>query len=975
MHHEHQSKDHTKAAEIIASRDTSSTRNRRRALLAVAILATLSGCSRISEFFERKGATTTPATTAGATPSPGAAAAPVPGAGLPGQIDASGFRLANGLKVVLHQDASLPSVEITTWYHVGAKNEPGGKTGLANLTARMMFGATKHAKDGYLTHAGRAGALSDDVGVSVDSDRTMFTLALPPASLAYGLWLEADRMGFAFEKITPEDLGPPRRAMLEETRARLSQPWGGQNELFAEMMYPLGHPYSRPSGGRAGDVGNLTPDDVRNFHQAWFAPSNATLVVAGNLDIEATKALVGRYFGPLAPGPSITRIKSQAVKLDDTRIVVKAERDNRSPKVSFAWHTGPAMTAEATALELAGFTLGWGSKARLVERLVNKDRLATRVATSVQPREISSLFVVEVVPASGATWDGISAAVTDEIARFARSGPTTAELDTARAQRAMSLAQTTERLSGRAERLARFTAMFDDPGAAGADAARAEAVTSSDVSAAVVRWISTASHLELRFVSDPSGQADTAESDRATPPPVAEALTPVKPTIERKTLQNGLELVLLPRSAARRIDTMLIFKSNELGETAQTTGLAWVAAAAVNAGLQRDTKVVQRLEKLASQVGIDGDRYGITIAVSALRDEIEPVLSTMAGVLKDPKLDPEIVEEIKKARRDGIAREDADVARVAEKLMPRLLFPDGHPARLSEAGTTESMRTATDGGQISDAAVRTWLAANLRPGNAALVMSGALTMDEAQKIVTSSMGSWKGDRAVQAPATPPATAAGGAHRVHLLDARGSDAVEIRLAGALPGRITPDLTALLAANSVLGGDAAARLARALGQRNAASRAFSGVTLRKDFGWWTINVASNQTEIANALATIRTEIESLAAARPPTTEEVNNFRRTAARAHIQNLETSVGLMRLIAPSLAADLPLTTTEMWIESVGAETPASIAAAAGRHFDFARAITLVIGDAEKLRGPLSALGWGSVTLINPDGSAVQPGG
>ncbi len=864
---------------------------------------------------------------------------------------ALGLRLANGMKVVLDRRPGLPQVQITTWYRVGAKNEDPVRTGLASLTARLMYGQSRNTPEGYTTLASRAGAGPDDMTLSVDSDRTMFQLNLPADSLEYGLWLESDRMGFAFDKITAEDLLPAKRQLSEEARSRLAQPWGGQAEILAETMYPPGHPYAWPPQGKLGDMQNLRPEDVRFFHQTWFAPNNATLVISGDFDIESAKQMVGKYFAPLSPGPSPVRITTSVPRLEQMKTVVKEERGN-SAKFTFAWHTPASHTKDEAALDLAAQILGWGPGARLVQRLVTTEQIAVRVAASHQTREASGLMLIEVVPTPKGTPERISAAIEAELERLARSGPSKSELRAAKNQMRMLLSSSTERASGRTERLAKFTALFDDPAAASLDEKRWDDLTSDDVEEATEKWLAGEPRLELRYVTDPSGRPDTADSDRTQAPPVTLKMPKVTLNIERKTTKSGLEVVLVQSAKQPRVDAALLIKADASSE--KDAGTAWLGAASLAQATQQKRDTMEQLHEQGSLWSIEGDKYGTTVLLASLRENFRSSALSLTKALSEPAWNPETFDQLRKLRQTQITSEAGNIASVAASLIPRLLFDENHPAAKAAAGTAKSIES------VNFESVQQWHKTWWTPTQATLVVVGDVSLDEVADI-----GEEIGQRLQKtsvAESVAPAGKPTGASGIHVLDAKGSDAVEIRFSGPLPGRVAPDLAAQQTALTMLGG--AEHFGRHLAARKISANVGSGQTLRKDFGWWTLAVSTTQADVAGVFGAFRDAMASVRTAVAPA--ELDRIRLASARQHLMSLETPLSTLRLLVPWIGADLPLTPVTSWLDSLAAETPESVMGAASRSIDQTQTIALVIGDSSKLTPTLGNLeGWGPVKTID----------
>src|SRR5919202_2170263 len=211
------------------------------------------------------------------------------------------YALPNGLEVILHEDHSVPLVAVDLWYHVGSADERPGRTGLAHLFEHVMFTGSEHAPAGafdqWLEAAG-----ADNNG-STTEDRTAYYEWMPSNALPLALWLEADRMGHLLPTLDQARLDLQRDVVKNERRQRVENvPYGRAEETTLAALFPRGHPYSWPVIGSMADLSAASLEDVKGFFRTYYAPNNATLVVAGDFQPDSAKAIVSRYFGDIPRG-------------------------------------------------------------------------------------------------------------------------------------------------------------------------------------------------------------------------------------------------------------------------------------------------------------------------------------------------------------------------------------------------------------------------------------------------------------------------------------------------------------------------------------------------------------------------------------------------------------------------------------------------------------------------------------------------
>src|SRR5438045_7546697 len=212
------------------------------------------------------------------------------------------FKLPNGLTVILHEDHSVPLITVNMWYHVGSARERPGRTGFAHLFEHLMFMGSGHVKPGqfdeWLESAG-----GDNNG-STENDRTNYWINVPSNAVELALFLESDRMGYLLDTMTPQTVDAQRDVVKNERRQSAeNRPYGMADEVLGAMLYPEGHPYQWPVIGYMADLTAASYDDVVEFHKKYYAPANASLVVAGDIDMAATRQPAEKWFADVQPAP------------------------------------------------------------------------------------------------------------------------------------------------------------------------------------------------------------------------------------------------------------------------------------------------------------------------------------------------------------------------------------------------------------------------------------------------------------------------------------------------------------------------------------------------------------------------------------------------------------------------------------------------------------------------------------------------
>ncbi|MFV0450716.1 MAG: M16 family metallopeptidase [Propioniciclava sp.] len=342
--------------------------------------------------------------------------------------------LGNGLRVVVNPDHATPVVAVNLWYDVGSRDERPGQTGLAHLFEHLMFQGSTHVGSGEHLSA------LQDAGGSCNAttwfDRTNYFETVPTSALDLALWLEADRMRGLLDALTQENLDNQRDVVKEEKRQRYDNaPYGDLLVHLLDLAFPADHPYRHPVIGSMEDLDAAALADVRAFFSRWYAPGNAVLTLAGDIEPVDGFARVERYFGTV-PAREVTA-SAPPGPLPPFAGTPRAEVSGAVPAslLTLCWRTPAGHTREADATDLALEVLGGSETSRLHRRLVRTDRLCTSAgASALGLTRGSSLGFTQARALDGISLDTVEQVIVDEIDRLCEEGPSQGELDRIRTQ-------------------------------------------------------------------------------------------------------------------------------------------------------------------------------------------------------------------------------------------------------------------------------------------------------------------------------------------------------------------------------------------------------------------------------------------------------------------------------------------------------------------------------------------------------------
>jgi zinc protease len=414
--------------------------------------------------------------------------------------------LPNGLTVILHEDPSTPMVAVNVWYHVGSGREKPGRTGFAHLFEHIMFEGSGNVPEGAFDEwLEAAGGFNNG---STTTDRTNYYEMVPKSALALALFLESDRMGYLLDAMSPEKVDGQRDVVKNERRFRVdNRPYGNAYILLNENLYPADHPYHWPVIGSMEDLSAASYEDVVEFHRTWYAPSNAGLVIAGDIDVEETKRLVQHWFSDVPAGPAAGPMDGPAAFLDrETRIVY--EDRVQLPRMYMCWLSPAIYTPGDAELDVAANALARGKNSRLYRRLVYEMEIAQDVSAYQSSAELSSEFCIVTTARPGRTLQELELVIQEEIDLLKHEGPTDREVHRAVNQYEASFLSGIESILGKADRMNGYHFRTGNPDYFNEDLARYGALTPGDVQAMVQRYLRNDGRVILSIV--PEGQPELA---------------------------------------------------------------------------------------------------------------------------------------------------------------------------------------------------------------------------------------------------------------------------------------------------------------------------------------------------------------------------------------------------------------------------------------------------------------------------------
>lgn len=878
------------------------------------------------------------------------------------EIESKGFVLKNGLTVVVHEDRSAPLVNVNIWYHVGSKNEPAGKSGFAHLFEHLMFNGSENFNDDFFKATQRIGATSQNGTTNVD--RTNYFQTVPKAALDSILWLESDRMGHLLGAIDQAKLDEQRSVVKNEKRQGDNRPYAMASDLIMRAMMPVGHPYAHSTIGSMEDLDAASLEDVHAWFRTYYVPSNAVLVLSGDITLAEAKEKVQTYFGDIAPGTPVSQPKSWVVKRTGTVREVAYDRVAQ-PRLYRVWNISDYASPYTDYLQLLAQVLAGDRNSRLHKRLVLDEQLATGVSASVWNRVLGGQFMIVADVRPGGDIGEVERIVGEELARLLAEGPSEAELTRVRTASLASFIRSMESISAKADLLAESQTYLGDANGWKAGYEHYTAATAEQVRDTGRAWLVDGDYvLHILPFGDLKGSGPGA--DRSSMP-MPESIVPARfPAVERATLDNGMKLVVARRGGVPLVNMTLLLETGVPADFASVSpGTGSLAMGLLDEGTitRSGEQLADELAHLGATLRSGGGGETSHVSLSALKPTLREAMDLYADVILNPAFAQADIDRLKGQTLAGIASSRQDPGRMASRIGSTLLFGADHPyGRL----TTEMDIEAIGRNDVAAFHAR-WF----HPGNATLIVTGETTLAEIRPLVETAFAKWKPGTA---PATiVPAPAGPDGPVVYLIDKPGTPQTVIRALLVAPARREGDAIAREALNTVLGGSFTSRLNMKLREEKGwAYGAGSSIGGGRGPQVFSASASVQADRTAESMTEIAKAIIDVAGARPIDADELVAVRDDMSLGLTGAWATSGGIASYLMDQEAYGLPDDYYADYPGNVAKVTLDAVHAEASALFADRPLVWVVVGDRAKIESGIRALDLGEVRVIDADGNAIE---
>ncbi|RFN58082.1 M16 family metallopeptidase [Marixanthomonas ophiurae] len=761
-------------------------------------------------------------------------------------IDYEKFTLENGLEVILHVDKSEPIVAVATMMHVGSNREKPGKTGFAHFFEHMSFNDSENVPVGANRKMIPEWGGSRNGGTW--SDGTVYYEVVPKDAFEKILWIDSDRFGYMINTVTQAALDREKQVVKNEKRQRVDNaPYGYTDEIIRKNLYPEGHPYSWTVIGSLPDLQAATLEDVTEFYNKYYGAANASLVIAGDIDIDKTKELVKKWFGEIPRGPKVDALNPMPVTLNETKSLYFKDNFAKLPELRMVYPTVEGYNKDEYALDVLGQLLSGSRKSPLYKSVVEEGKLAPNVSSYNSSSELAGEFVIRARANEGVDLDKVKKAIEKGLQDFETNGFTDTELQRIKAELETQLYYGVATVLNKAFQLVQDNEFGGDPGYISKRTKLYQQINRADVMRVYNQYIKGKNFVMTSVVpkdspnlavsgakeasvweekvtamdaSEEVAQGEEAEYEKTpskydrSEPAFGEAPLFVMPEVWQTKLGNEMKVLGIENNELPLVTFTITFPGGHRLDPENKAGLAMLTADLMNEGTK--TKTAAELEEaiglLGSSISIRGGLEEINVSGNCLSRNFEETIKLVQEMLLEPRWDEKEYDRLKQELITSLKGNEANPRAIASLNFNKLIYGEGNSYAVSSEGTLET----ADNISLADAKE---FYKNISPNGATFKVVGNIKEQRVTDALSSLSEKWKGEK-VTIPSEDisennPARPAGGSEgNLYFIDVPNSKQSVIYIGLPALSANNDAYTKLDFANEILGGGSSGRLFQTL-----------------------------------------------------------------------------------------------------------------------------------------------------------------
>ena len=759
------------------------------------------------------------------------------------KIDYEMFELENGLTVIMHQDKSDPLVAMATVVHVGSNREKPGRTGFAHFFEHVSFTASENTPRG--AHRLLIPTWGGQRNGGTSFDFTYYYGVVPKDAMEKLAWVTSDMLGFVLNTVDEQTLEGEKQVVKNEKRQRVdNQPYGHSRGIILKALYPKGHPYSWTVIGELEDLQAATVEDVKEFYNEFYGPSNTTIVIAGDIDFTETRRIVERWFGEIKPSMNIVDDpKPQLVSLEKSKKLYHLDKFAKLPELRIVFPTVQNYHPDAYALNTLADLLSDGKNSPFYKEIVENQQIAPSASASNYSSEISGEFTMRIRTNPNVNLDSVNNAINTALKNFENEGINDNDLRRIKAGQETAFYNGISSNLNKALQLGLYNEYAGDPGFIGQDIKNILSVTKEDVERVYNKYIRNKNAVYLSVV--PEAQPDLVlsgseeayikeekviqgaekqfqmkygekSSDFEKTPTVHDRSEPALgelpllkvPEVWRSRLSNGIKLYGIENNELPLVQFSMRIDGGQALDSKGKEGTALILGAMLKEGTKTKTpaELEAAIDLLGSSISFSAGLEGMYVSGNTLERNLDKTVALVTEMLTEPRWDEKSFKIVKNRRLNIIKQRKTSAQSVAFNALSKQLYGKDHPASTPLGGTEESVASIT----MND--IKNYFKENNSPQVSHFHVAGKMTQSTIEKSLQQLSKNWIGSNVeipeIKTSKTPTRA------KVYFIDIPGAKQSAITLGSlSIPGG-SPELYKYSVVNNRLGGGMEARLMRTL-----------------------------------------------------------------------------------------------------------------------------------------------------------------
>mgnify|MGYP001208171722 FL=1 len=916
------------------------------------------------------------------------------------KIDYEKFELDNGLTVIMHQDKSDPLVAMATVVHVGSNREKPGRTGFAHFFEHVSFTASENTPRG--AHRLLIPTWGGQRNGGTSFDFTYYYGVVPKDAMEKLAWVTSDMLGFVLNTVDEQTLEGEKQVVKNEKRQRVdNQPYGHSRGIILKALYPKGHPYSWTVIGELEDLQAATIDDVKEFYNEFYGPSNTTLVIAGDIDFTETRQIVERWFGEIKPSMNETDDpEPQLVTLEKSKKLYHLDKFAKLPELRIVFPTVQNYHPDAYALNTLADLLSDGKNSPFYKEIVEKQKIAPSASASNYSSEISGEFTMRVRTNPDVNLNDVHGAIKTALESFENNGINDDDLRRIKAGQETAFYNGISTNLNKALQLGLYNEYAGDPGFIGQDIENILNVTKLDVQRVYNKYIKNKNAIYLSVVPENQLNLALTGSEKAyikeeqvvqgaekqfqmkygekssnfekTPtvhdrsePSLGELPLLEVPEVWRSSLPNGIKIYGIENDELPLVQFTMRIDGGQALDAPGKEGTAIILGSMLKEGTENKTpaELEAAIDLLGSSISFSAGLEGMYVSGNTLEKNLDKTISLVAEMLTEPRWDKQAFEIVKNRRISTIKQRKTSAQSVAFNALSKQLYGQGHPASTPVGGTENSVTAIT----MDD--IKKYFKQNISPKVAHFHVAGKITQSSIEKSLQQLSDKWIGED-VEIPKITSSKAPSKS-KVYFIDIPGSKQSAITLGTlTIPGG-NPELYKMGVVNNRLGGGMEARLMRTLrlekGYTYGAGSFFRENTYQTPFYAYS-QVRSNVT--FESLEIFRDIINDYA--NSYNSEDLKITKNKLIKQNALRFERLGSLLNMLDTMSMFDFPDTYIQNQqdiLTSMNLEEAKSIAQS---RFDANKMYFVIAGDAKTQLSRIKELGFGKPIMLDREGNKIK---